>query len=92
LIGESTDLPLEGQTIMLAGLQGSGKTTSAAKMAWWFSTKGLRPAVIQTDTFRPGAYDQARQMAERAEVEFYGDPDSDDPVQIAREGLEATAD
>jgi signal recognition particle subunit SRP54 len=92
LIGESTDLPLEPQTILLAGLQGSGKTTSAAKMAWWFSKKGLRPAVIQTDTFRPGAYDQAEQMADRAEVEFYGDPDSEDPVQIAREGLEATAD
>jgi signal recognition particle subunit SRP54 len=92
LIGESTELPLERQTIMLAGLQGSGKTTTAAKMAWWFSTKGLRPAVVQTDTFRPGAYDQARQMADRAEVEFYGDPDCEDPVQIARDGLEATAD
>ncbi|GAB3320867.1 signal recognition particle protein [Haloplanus rallus] len=92
LIGESTELPLEPQTILLAGLQGSGKTTSAAKMAWWFSKKGLRPSVIQTDTFRPGAYDQAEQMADRAEVEFYGDPDSDDPVEIAREGLEATAD
>src|SRR6056297_1159106 len=92
LVGDSTELPLESQTIMLAGLQGSGKTTTAAKMAWWFSKKGLRPAVIQTDTFRPGAYDQAKQMCERAEVEFYGDPDNDDPVDIARTGLEATAD
>jgi len=92
LIGESTEIPLEPQTIMLAGLQGSGKTTTAAKMAWWFSKKGLRPAVIQTDTFRPGAYDQAKQMCERAEVEFYGDPDEEDPVKIAREGLEATED
>ena len=92
LVGESTDLPLEEQTIVLAGLQGSGKTTTAAKMAWWFSKKGLRPAVIQTDTFRPGAYEQAREMCERAEVDFYGDPDSDDPVDIARTGLEETAD
>ncbi|MFP4626248.1 MAG: signal recognition particle protein Srp54 [Natronomonas sp.] len=92
LVGTSTDLPLEEQTIVLAGLQGSGKTTTAAKMAWWFSKKGLRPAVIQTDTFRPGAYDQAKQMAERAEVDFYGDPDSDDPLEIARRGLEATED
>ena len=90
LVGDSTELPLDSQTILLAGLQGSGKTTSAAKMAWWFSTKGLRPAVIQTDTFRPGAYDQAKEMSSRAEVDFYGDPDGDDPVQIAREGLEAT--
>ncbi|MFB6310946.1 MAG: signal recognition particle protein Srp54 [Salinirussus sp.] len=92
LVGDSTELPLEPQTIMLAGLQGSGKTTTAAKIAWWFSKKGLRPAIIQTDTFRPGAYEQAEEMAERAEVEFFGDPDSDDPVQIARDGLEATAD
>ncbi|WP_135827523.1 signal recognition particle protein Srp54 [Halorussus halobius] len=92
LVGDSTEIPLEGQTILLAGLQGSGKTTSAAKMAWWFSKKGLRPAVIQTDTFRPGAYDQAEEMAERAEVDFYGDPDADDPVQIARDGLDATSD
>ena len=90
LLGESTDLPLERQTILLAGLYGSGKTTTAAKMAWWFSKKGLRPAVIQTDTDRPGAYDQAKQMAENAEVEFYGDPDENDPVKIAREGLDAT--
>ena len=92
LVGDSTELPLENQTILLAGLQGSGKTTSAAKMAWWFSKKGLRPAVIQTDTFRPGAYDQAKQMCERAEVDFYGNPDSDDPVDIARTGLDETAD
>jgi signal recognition particle subunit SRP54 len=90
LVGDSTELPLEPQTIMLAGLYGSGKTTTAAKMAWWFSKKGLRPAVIQTDTDRPGAYDQAKQMAENAEVDFYGDPDADDPVEIAEEGLEAT--
>ncbi|WP_132059123.1 signal recognition particle protein Srp54 [Halorussus amylolyticus] len=92
LVGESTDLPLEDQTILLAGLQGSGKTTTSAKMAWWFAKKGLRPAVIQTDTFRPGAYDQAKEMTERAEVDFYGDPDAEDPVEIAREGLEATSD
>ncbi|MCD2199065.1 signal recognition particle protein Srp54 [Halobacterium sp. KA-4] len=92
LVGDSTEIPLENQTILLAGLQGSGKTTTAAKMAWWFSKKGLRPAIIQTDTFRPGAYDQAKQMAERAEVAFYGDPDGDDPVKIARDGLDATED
>ena len=92
LLGESTDIPLESQTILLAGLYGSGKTTTAAKMAWWFSKKGLRPAVIQTDTDRPGAYDQSKQMAENAEVEFYGDPESNDPVAIAKAGLEATQD
>src|SRR6056297_2474531 len=74
LLGESTELPLEEQTILLAGLYGSGKTTTAGKIAWWFSKKGLRPAIIQTDTDRPGAYDQAKQLAEEAEVDYYGDP------------------
>lgn len=90
-VGDSTELPLEPQTIMLAGLQGSGKTTTAAKIAWWFSTKGLRPAVIQTDTFRPGSFEQAQQLAEQADVDFYGDPDEDDPVQIARDGLDSVS-
>ena len=92
LVGESTELPLEEQTILLAGLQGAGKTTTAAKIAWWFSKKGLRPAVIQTDTFRPGAYDQAKEMSARAEVSFYGDPEESDPVAVARRGLAETED
>jgi signal recognition particle subunit SRP54 len=88
VVGDATEFDLEEQTILLAGLQGSGKTTTSAKMARWFSRKGLRPAIVQTDTFRPGAYEQSAEMAERAEVPFYGDPDSEDPVEIAREGLE----
>ncbi|WP_336328223.1 signal recognition particle protein Srp54 [Halovenus sp. HT40] len=92
LLGESTELPLEEQTILLAGLYGSGKTTTAGKIAWWFSKKGLRPAIIQTDTDRPGAYDQAKQLAEEAEVDYYGDPDADNPEKIAEEGLLETAD
>ena len=92
LLGESTELPLQEQTILLAGLYGSGKTTTAGKIAWWFSKKGLRPAIIQTDTDRPGAYDQAKQLAAEAEVDYYGDPDADDPERIAEEGLLETAD
>jgi signal recognition particle subunit SRP54 len=88
VVGDATEFELEEQTILLAGLQGSGKTTTSAKMARWFSRKGLQPAVVQTDTFRPGAYEQSEEMAERAEVPFYGDPDSEDPVEIAREGLD----
>jgi signal recognition particle subunit SRP54 len=88
VVGDATEFELEEQTILLAGLQGSGKTTTSAKMARWFSRKGLRPAIVQTDTFRPGAYEQSKEMADRAEVPFYGDPDSEDPVGIAREGLD----
>ena len=68
LLGESTEIPLEEQTIMLAGLYGSGKTTTAAKMAWWFSKKGLRPAIIQTDTDDPVAIAE-RGLAETADAD-----------------------
>ena len=88
IVGDATEIPLDDQVIMLSGLQGSGKTTTAAKIARWFSRKGLKPAIVQTDTFRPGAYEQAAQMAERADVPYYGDPDAEDPVAIAREGLD----
>jgi len=81
VVGDTTEFDLEEQTILLAGLQGSGKTTTSAKMARWFSRKGLQPAIIQTDTFRPGAYEQSKEMAERAEVPFYGvrQTESDEP-------------
>lgn len=92
IVGNETQVPLDEQVILLSGLQGSGKTTTAAKIARWFNRKGLQPAVIQTDTFRPGAYEQAEQMAEQAEVSYYGDPDSEDPVEIAREGLKRFSD
>lgn len=90
LIGDSSDIPLSSQKILLVGLQGSGKTTTAAKLARWFSTKGLSSSIIQTDTFRPGAYDQTKQMAEKAEVLFYGDSSSKDPFEILQSGMEAT--
>lgn len=92
VIGDEMELPLEnGQTIILAGLQGSGKTTTAAKMAWWYSKKGLKPAIIQTDTFRPGAYEQTKQLAEEAEVDFYGEENTDNPTKIVENGLEKTS-
>lgn len=92
ILGSETEVPLEEQVILLSGLQGSGKTTTAAKIARWFSKKGLTPAVVQTDTFRPGAYEQAEQMAEEADVDFYGDPEENNPVEIAREGLQKFSD
>tara|TARA_A100001037_G_scaffold306698_1_gene354239 strand:+ start:17295 stop:18671 length:1377 start_codon:yes stop_codon:yes gene_type:complete len=89
LIGGSSNIPLHPQKILLVGLQGSGKTTTAAKLSRWFSTKGLSSSIIQTDTFRPGAYDQTKQMAEKAEVTFYGDSSSNDPLEILQSGMKS---
>jgi signal recognition particle subunit SRP54 len=73
--------------IMLVGLQGSGKTTTAAKIAWYYKNRKLKPGLIETDTYRPGAYDQLKQLAEKIKVPFYGDAASKDPVDIALKGV-----
>ncbi|MGD2200370.1 MAG: signal recognition particle protein Srp54 [Candidatus Bathyarchaeota archaeon] len=80
--------PGKQNVLMLVGIQGSGKTTQAAKLARHFQKRGLKPAVVCADTFRPGAYDQLRQLAESINVDFYGETDSGDPVEIARKGIE----
>jgi signal recognition particle subunit SRP54 len=74
-------------TIMLVGIQGSGKTTAAAKLARYFQKRGLKPALICADTYRPGAYAQLQQLANKINVPLYGDPKAKDPVKIALEGI-----
>ncbi|HTY90188.1 MAG TPA: signal recognition particle protein Srp54 [Methanocella sp.] len=91
IIGKATPIALEPQTIMMVGLQGSGKTTTTAKLARFFSRKGLKPAVICADTYRPGAYDQLSQLCEKLGVMFYGERDNKDAVAIVRKGLKETA-
>jgi len=89
LVGKSSDIALKKQTIMLVGLQGSGKTTTAAKLATFFQRKGLRSAVICADTFRAGAYDQLKALCEKQGVFFYGERGNPDASAVARNGLEA---
>jgi len=79
--------PGKRKIIMLVGIQGSGKTTVAAKLSKYFQKRGLKPAVICADTFRPGAYAQLQQLANRINVPLYGDPKSRDPVKIVNGGL-----
>src|SRR5271157_4981669 len=84
-------IAIEPQTIMMVGLQGSGKTTTTSKLARYFSRKGLKPAVICADTFRPGAYDQLSQLCAKLGVAFYGERDNRDAVAIVRNGLKEMA-
>jgi signal recognition particle subunit SRP54 len=88
LIGKGADIPLKKQTIMLVGLQGSGKTTTTAKLATYFQRKGLRAAVICADTFRAGAYDQLKALCERQGIFFYGDKEILDAPLVAKMGLD----
>lgn len=80
--------PRTPYVIMMVGVQGSGKTTTVGKMAKFYREMGYRVGVVAADTYRPGAYDQLRQLAERVGAMFYGEKDSKDAVGIARRGVE----
>ena len=88
IIGKSTNIQLKPQTIMMIGLQGSGKTTTTAKISRYFQRKGLKPAVVCADTFRPGAYTQLKTLCERIDIPFYGEEGNPDAVGIVKRGLE----
>jgi len=68
--------------IMLVGLFGNGKTTTAGKLALYYKTRGKKIAVIQTDTWRPAAYDQLQQLAKKAGVDFFGEKKEKNPSKI----------
>ncbi|MHA2408118.1 MAG: signal recognition particle protein Srp54, partial [Candidatus Ranarchaeia archaeon] len=73
---------------MLVGIQGSGKTTTSAKLARYFQKRGYKTALVCADTFRLGAFDQLKQLAERIKIPIYGGLDEKDPVKIAVIGIE----
>lgn len=68
--------------IMLLGLQGSGKTTTAGKLALYLRKKGRRPLLVPTDVYRPAAIDQLRKIGSQLNVETYPTDVNADPVQI----------
>ena len=84
--------PGKKKIIMLVGIQGSGKTTHAAKLARYFQKRGLKVGLICADTYRPGAYNQLQQLATRINTPFFGDLKAKDPVKVVKEGLKQFAD
>lgn len=87
ILGESRELPIKKQIIMMVGLYGQGKSTSCSKLAKYFKKKGLRPALIAGDVHRPAAYEQLKQLAEQVEVPFYGNKKEKDAVKVVKEGI-----
>ncbi|HMA05494.1 MAG TPA: signal recognition particle protein Srp54 [Methanomicrobiales archaeon] len=91
LMGARAEVALGPQRILLAGLQGSGKTTTTAKLARYFQRKGMKAGVICADTFRPGAYDQLATLCGQSNIPCYGEPAEKVAEGIVERGLGSLA-
>ena len=72
--------------VLMAGLQGSGKTTNSAKLARWFKSQGRQPLMVGVDLQRPAAVEQLRTLGRQIDVPVFSQPG--DPLETARRGLE----
>ncbi|HEY5012986.1 MAG TPA: signal recognition particle protein [Acidimicrobiia bacterium] len=87
--GKLATSPKPPTVVMLAGLQGSGKTTAAAKLARLLKSQGMQPLLVGADLQRPAAVEQLRVLAQRIDVPFYSEPT--DPVSVARAAMSEAA-
>ena len=74
--------------IMLVGLQGAGKTTTAGKLALMLKKKGKNPMLAACDVYRPAAIKQLQVLGEQVKVPVYAEEDSHEPVEIARQAVD----
>src|SRR3990167_401326 len=90
--GETTDINLRAQkpvVILMAGLQGSGKTTTTAKLAKWLSTTQKKTVMVpSTDVYRPSALDQLETLAKQIEVAHFPSTPKDKPLDIVKRAID----
>ncbi|CAN5625426.1 signal recognition particle protein [soil metagenome] len=82
--------PRPPTVVLLAGLQGSGKTTAAAKLARWFKQQGRNPLLVGADLQRPAAVEQLRVLGDSIGVPVFSE--ATDPVAVSKAGVEAARD
>lgn len=88
--GAESDFNITGNpaVILIAGLQGSGKTTFSGKLANYLKTrKGKSPLLVAADIYRPAAIDQLKVLGEQIKVDVYSDPENKDAVAIAKQAI-----
>ncbi|MGC9205352.1 MAG: signal recognition particle receptor subunit alpha, partial [Candidatus Micrarchaeia archaeon] len=88
LMGSKYEPKIEPKRILLLGIYGSGKTTSAAKLAKFYQDRGLSSGLICCDVSRPAAYEQLETLAKQANVSFFGMKGEKDVEKIIKNGLE----
>jgi len=84
--GQNKDLQLSGASpasVMLVGLQGSGKTTTAGKLAFFLRKKGKKPYLVPADVYRPAAIDQLKKLGEQISVPVF-QSDTDELCRIKK--------
>lgn len=89
--GEQAPFNVDGHPaiVLMSGLQGSGKTTFSGKLARKFKLeKGKKPLLVACDVYRPAAIEQLKVLAEQIDVPVYSEPDSKNPVEIAKHAIE----
>src|SRR5882757_3653429 len=88
--GQSEDIKVEGNpaVILIAGLQGSGKTTFSGKLAHYLKRQGRSVLLTACDIYRPAAIDQLKVLGEQVGVEVYAEPENKDAVKIAKAAIE----
>ncbi|SDX67291.1 signal recognition particle protein [Hymenobacter psychrophilus] len=88
--GEKQDIQVKGDpaVILLSGLQGSGKTTFAGKLAAYLKKQNRQVLLVACDVYRPAAIDQLKVLAEQVGVEVYSEPENKNPVDISRNAIE----
>ncbi|MBU0946294.1 MAG: signal recognition particle protein [Proteobacteria bacterium] len=95
LLGGNTEqIRLDGRqpvTIMMAGLQGSGKTTTSGKLAKMLKEKGRRPYLVPADIYRPAAIEQLQVLGEKLDIPVHPSTTDSKPVEICRQAMEAAA-
>lgn len=86
--GKEGIIPEKPKSILLVGLFGSGKTTSAGKLANYYTKRGLRVGIIAADTFRPAAIDQLEQLTRKIPgTQFYSNRNEKEASTVVKEGL-----
>ncbi|MEM0343807.1 MAG: signal recognition particle protein Srp54 [Thermoplasmata archaeon] len=87
IVGKPREIPAKPQRILMVGLYGQGKTTTAGKLARDLHKRGMKVGLVAADVHRPAAYDQLSQIGKKINVPVFGDPKEKSAVRIAKRAL-----
>jgi signal recognition particle subunit SRP54 len=87
VIGKAKDIPAKPQRILMVGLYGQGKTTTAGKLARDLHKRGMKVGLVAADVHRPAAYDQLSQIGKKLNIPVFGDVKEKSAVKIAKRAL-----